>query len=141
MNDRVVGDAKVIEQIQQHADMHVMFDHAVCVFVVAGIVAVVPDMGAEMHPRAVPPNKKSLIVFNRVANEIHRGFDGFIIHALHALDIERPGIFDLLRDAVRTIAGARPDHTARPEGFQKCSNHRTSLVRPSNPPSRALPRR
>ena len=52
------GNFKFVEQVQEYADMHVVFDHSVSIFVLAGN----PDnlrlqIGAEMHTSTVPPNE------------------------------------------------------------------------------------
>ena len=54
-DDRVVGDAHVVERLEQRADGVVVLDHAVDVFAVAVLVAAAmfrPDVRAQVHARA-----------------------------------------------------------------------------------------
>ncbi|MCK7577558.1 MAG: hypothetical protein MZV65_18305 [Chromatiales bacterium] len=61
MDDGVVGDAEVVDQLEQFADVHVVLDHAVAVFVLPGDAAVLRlHVGAEVHARAVPPDEERL---------------------------------------------------------------------------------
>jgi len=46
-----VGDAQVIDQLEQLANVRIMLDHAVAVFVLSGLAAVFSlHMGAEWTP-------------------------------------------------------------------------------------------
>ena len=57
----VVGDAEVVELLEQLADVPVMQHHGVGIFVLTRDAAIlVGDMGAEMHMRAVPPHEERL---------------------------------------------------------------------------------
>ena len=60
-DDRVVGDAEIVDKLQQLADVHVVLDHAVAVFVLPGDADVLGfHMRAEVHARAVPPHEERL---------------------------------------------------------------------------------
>ena len=63
LHDRVVGEAEVVDQLEQFADVIVVLDHAVVVFVAArpgDADAFLLDVRAEVHPRAVPPAEERL---------------------------------------------------------------------------------
>ena len=63
MHDGVVGDAEIVEQFEQFADMHVVLDHAVVIFVAAraGEALVLRlHVGAEVHAGGVPPAEERL---------------------------------------------------------------------------------
>ena len=60
-DDRVVGDAHLVERLQYDADRFVVLDHAVDVFAVAVFIAAAmlgPDVGAQVHARRVQPDKR-----------------------------------------------------------------------------------
>ena len=62
-DDGVVGDAHVVERLEQRADGVVVLDHAVDVFAVAVFVAATvlgADMRAQVHARRVEPAKNGL---------------------------------------------------------------------------------
>ncbi len=60
-DDGVVGDAELIEELEELADVHVVLDHAVVVLVAARArdpAVLVFDMGTEVHAGAVPPDEE-----------------------------------------------------------------------------------
>ena len=60
-HDRVVGDLQLVERLQELADVHVVLDHAVAVFILAGNATVLGfDVGAEVHAGAAPPDEPGL---------------------------------------------------------------------------------
>ena len=96
-DDRVIGDAEIVHQLQQFADMHVVLDHAVAILVLAGDADVLGlHMGAEVHARAVPPHEEGLPVLHRVGDEALGGGDDLLVDRLHALLGQRAGVLDLL---------------------------------------------
>ena len=132
VNDGVVGDAQLIQQVQQLTHMHVMFDHACGVFIghttgdlIRLCAHLVLHMGAEMHARAVPPDIEWLTLFIGTLDEVDGGGDGFLIHRFHALAGQRAGVFDL-------AIGAGLDHAARAiglaEGAAVCQNRVTGII-------------
>ena len=60
LDDGVVGQAEFIDQLEQFADVHVVFDHAVGVFVIPLVAVPGLDVRAEVHARAVPPAEEWL---------------------------------------------------------------------------------
>ena len=129
-DDGVVGDAHVVERLEQGADSVVVLDHAVDIFAVPVCVAATvfgSDMRPEVHARRVEPRKERLARFVLPLHEVDRGPRGFIIDRLHALLGERAGILDLLladlaeaRIDRRIVGVGRPSvkHAARPELLQ-----------------------
>src|SRR6185295_6964501 len=62
-NDRIVGDAHVIQRLEQRSDGLVVLDHAVDVLAVAMLILAAvlgTDVGPQVHARAIPPDKKWL---------------------------------------------------------------------------------
>jgi hypothetical protein len=61
-DDGVVGDAELVEQVEELADVHVVLDHAVGVLVLAGDAAALRlHVGAEVHARCrVEPDEPGL---------------------------------------------------------------------------------
>ena len=61
-DDRVVGDAQIVQRLKQFADIAVVLDHAVGIFVI-GHAALTAHRGAhmriEMHTRRVHPDKRT----------------------------------------------------------------------------------
>jgi hypothetical protein len=58
----LLGDAEVVEQLQQLTHMHVMLDHAVVVFVTAragDFRVFFLHVRAEVHARGVPPARRT----------------------------------------------------------------------------------
>ena len=51
-------------------------------------------MGAEVHPRAVPPAEEGFALLVHAGDEVFRGGDRFIVNCLHALLGERAGVLD-----------------------------------------------
>ena len=63
-DDGVVGDAEIVERLEQLADVAVVLDHAVGVFGPGGqprLVAMLgPHVRAQVHPGAVEPAEERL---------------------------------------------------------------------------------
>ena len=60
-HDRVVGDAEIVERLEHGADVGIVLDHAVAVFVLARLAKVgLFHVRAEVHPRGVPPAEEGL---------------------------------------------------------------------------------
>jgi hypothetical protein len=57
-DDRVIGDAQVVEQREQLTDLQVMLDHPVGVLVVSLVAMFGLDVRAEVHARTIPPAKE-----------------------------------------------------------------------------------
>ncbi len=98
-DDRVVGDAEIIEYFQQFADVAVMLDHAVSVFVVRH--AALPahrraHMRVQMHARRVHPHEERFPLLHLPLDESDRRTCGLVVDRLHAPFGERAGVFDFL---------------------------------------------
>ncbi len=75
-DDRVIGDAHVVERFEQRADGVVVLDHAVDVFAVAVLVAAAmlgADVRAQMHARGVAPAEERLARIVLALHEVDRG--------------------------------------------------------------------
>ena len=60
-NDRVVGEAEVVEGLEELADMAVMLHHAVAVLILPRLAeARFLDVGAEVHAGGIPPAEERL---------------------------------------------------------------------------------
>ena len=114
LDDGVVGDAEVIEQLEEFADLQVVLDHAVGVFVVALVAMLVLDVGAEVHASAVPPAEERLASLGLAGDEILSSGDGFLVDGLHALLGERAGVFDRL---AAFAVGLAAEYAAGAEGL------------------------
>ena len=126
-DDGVVGDAHVIQRLENRAYGFIVLDHAVVVFAVAVRVAPAmfgPHMRPQMHPRAVPPTEEWLVAGVLTFHEVDRGGGGFIVNGLHPFLGQRTGVFDsLLADRAEPridrgiifAGGFAFQHTARAE--------------------------
>ena len=111
------GEAEVVDQLEQLADVHVVLDHAVAVFVLAGDADVLGfHMGAEVHARAVPPAEERLARLGLAGDEVLGGGQGFVVDGLHALLGQRPEVLDGL---AALAIGLALDHAARAELLQE----------------------
>ena len=94
-HDRVVGDAQLVQLVQQLTHMAVVLHHAVGVDVLPGNAPVLLlHMGAEVHPRTVPPHEERLAGLVLPLDEIQRCGDGLVVDRLHALPRQRAGVLD-----------------------------------------------
>ena len=126
-DDRVVGDAHVVERLEQRADGVVVLDHAVDVFAVAVLVAAAmlrPHVRAQVHARAVPPAEERLARGVLPLHVVDRGGGGFVVDRLHPLLGQRAGVLDrLLADLAEPridgrivhVGGLALEHAARAE--------------------------
>ena len=113
LDDGVVGEPEVVDQLEQFADLHVVLDHAVAVFVLPGDAAVLRlHMGAEVHARGVPPAEERLPGFGLARDEVLGGGDRFVVDGLHALLGQRAGVLDGL---AALAVGLALEHAARAE--------------------------
>ena len=146
-NDRVVGDAHVIERLEQRADRFVVLDHAVDVFAVAVLVAAAmlgANVRAQVHARAVQPAEERLAGGVLALHVVDRGGGGLVVDRLHPLLGQRAGVFDrLLADLAEAridgrivlVGGLALEHAARTELLRGTPGPSDSRAAP------ALPRR
>ena len=60
-DDRVVGDAQLVELVEHHADLLVVHDHAIAVRILAALAEVLfGNVRAEVHRRRVVPQEERL---------------------------------------------------------------------------------
>ena len=114
-DDGVLGDAELVEQIQQAADGVVVIQHRV-------VVARLPapgaadalglGVGAEMHVRGVEPHEERRFGFVLALDEIDCGVAEFVVAGFHPLLGQRAGVLDAL-GAVAVGPGVQ--HAAGPE--------------------------
>ena len=110
-HDGVVGHAQFVDQVQQFADMHVVFHHAVVVLVAEGSAdagMLVLDVGAEVHPGGVPPGEPGLAGIVLALDEVLGRGQGLLVHGFHALLGQRPGVLDFTVGAEALITPRGP---------------------------------
>ena len=126
-DERVVGDAELVEQVEQLADVLVVVDHGV---VIERLVLARPGRGSglgvgpQMHVGRVDPAEERLAVLVLSLDQVLRRGDELVVARLHALAGERAGVLDLLladpapaRLLGRVVLVGRPavQHASRPE--------------------------
>ena len=96
-DDGVVGDAEVVELLEQLTDIAVELHHAIRIEPVAGLALRRRlQMRPHVHARGIEvaePRRVGLLV---AIDEIERGAEEFLVHRFHALGIERAGVLDHL---------------------------------------------
>ena len=96
-DDGVVGDAQVVQLLQQGAHALIVVDHDVVVFRLpaAGLAqALGLGMGPEVHVRGVEPHEERLIGLG-LAVDVFRGRgQDLIVDGLHPLFGQLAGVFD-----------------------------------------------
>ena len=96
-HDRVVGDAEIVELLQQLADLAVMLDHAVGIDAEPGLALRLGlEAGPDVHAARIEPDEERLLVPVRAVDEVDRGLEEFLVDRLHALLGERPGVLAFL---------------------------------------------
>ena len=112
-DDGVVGDAQLVQLIEQGAHDVVVVDHGV---VVGGLPppglaqALRLGVGAEVHVGRVEPDEERRVRVHLAADEILRRGRNLVVDRLHPLLRQRAGVLDPLR-AVRVGPGV--DDAAR----------------------------
>ena len=121
-DDGVVGDAHVVQRLEQRADRVVVLDHAVDVLAVAVRVAAAmlgADVRAQMHARRVEPDEERLARCLLPLHVVDGRRRGLVVDRLHALLGQRAGVLDgLLAD----LAEARIDGGIVPVGGLAAQN-------------------
>ena len=113
-DERVVGDAELVEQVEQRADEPVVVDHRVVVgrLPAPGLTdALRLRVGAEVHVGGVDPHEERRAVGVLATDEVDRRLGDLVVDGLHALLGQRPGVLDplravLVRPRVQDAAGA-----------------------------------
>src|SRR5262245_44441857 len=110
---RVVSYAHIIQLLEHQADVGIVFDHSVTVFVLPRLAPVLClDVRAEMHARGVPPAEEGFPGFHLAIDEVQRSRGGLIVDRLHPLLGERTSVRD-------RAPGRCLDDTARTEFFEE----------------------
>ena len=96
-HDRVVGDAEVVELLQELADLPVMLHHAVRIDAEPGLALRLRlEPGPDVHAARIEPDEERLLVAVGAVDEVDRGLEEFLVDRLHALLGERPGVLAFL---------------------------------------------
>jgi hypothetical protein len=99
-DERVVGDAELVEQVEQRADGPVVIDHRVVVWRLPppGLAdAFGLRVGAEMHVRGVDPREERGARSMLAADELGRCVGDLVVDRLHPLLAQRTGILHAVR--------------------------------------------
>ena len=114
-DDRVLGEAVLVEEVEQVADELVVVEHRVVVLRLpaAGLaLAAVLDVGAEVHVGGVEPDEERRVVALASVMKPQRLGDYLVVDRLHPLLGERARVLDPLG---AVAVGPRVDHAAGPE--------------------------
>jgi hypothetical protein len=89
-DEGVVGDAEIVERLQELADVAIVFDHAVGIFI-AGHAALslhgLTHMGEGVHPGGVHPGEERFIGPRLPLHEVDRRGGRFVIDGFHPLPV------------------------------------------------------
>ncbi len=126
-DDRVIGDAHVIEGFEKRADRVIVLDHAVDVLAVAVRVAAAvlgADVRAQVHAGGVHPAEERLVRGMLALHVVDGGGGGLVVDSLHPLLGESASVFDGLfanfaeariDGRVVHVGGFALEHAARAE--------------------------
>src|SRR4030095_9873236 len=124
-HDRVVGDAEVVELLQELADLPVVLDHAVGIDAEPGLaLGRGLETGPDVHAGGVEPHEERLLVPACAVDEVARSLKELLVCSLHALLVEGAGVGAVLlaplaesRIFAWRLDGRRraPEHAARAE--------------------------
>ena len=127
-DDGVVGDAEVVERLEELADVPVVLDHAVGVLGPGGqarrVAALGLHVGAAVHPGAVAPAEERLAGLRLPLDVVDGRVRRLVVDRLHPLLGQRAGVLDgLLADPaparllgrVVLVRRLAPQHAARAE--------------------------
>ncbi len=100
-DDGVVGDAQLVELVEQLADVPVVLHHAIGIDAQPGLaLRLLLQVREDVHAGRVPPDEERLAVRVGLLDELQARREELLVHRLHALPGQRTGVLDLLR-AVR----------------------------------------
>ena len=112
-DDRVVGDAQLIELVEHLADLLIVGDHAIAVGVLAALADILcGDVGTEVHGRRVVPEEEGLVRLRLLLHPRESAIGDLFVDRLHALLGQGTGVLDRL--PALSVSHA-VEHAARPE--------------------------
>ena len=124
-HDRVFGDAKVVQRLENLPDLSVVFDHTVEILADAALAQHGwPHMRDCVHAGRVEPAKERTVGLRLTPDKVDGSARGLIVNRLHALLGQRAGVFDgLFADApearidgwIVTVSGSALEHAAWPK--------------------------
>ena len=95
-DNSVIGDAQIIEMVEQFANHHVVPHHGVVVKAMTRKpTLIIGRMSKEVHTGRVVPNKEGLALIDRARHEVKRRKLELSIDSLHALAGQSAGINDI----------------------------------------------
>jgi hypothetical protein len=98
-DDRVLGDAELVEQAEQITDEVIVIEHRVVILRLPAPGAANAfgfGVGAEMHVGGVEPDEERGLRIVLAADEIHGGVAELLVDGLHPLLGQRAGVLDAL---------------------------------------------
>ena len=106
-DDRVLGDAQLVERVEEQADVLVVVDHRVVVgrLPAARLAeALGLGVGAQVHVGHVHPDEEGRVGCLLALDEVDASGDRLVVDRLHALLRQRAGVLDpLLADAAEAM--------------------------------------
>jgi hypothetical protein len=116
-DDRVLGEAQLVDGVEHPADELVVVDHRVVVGrLPPSRLTDAPSLGmrAEVHVRGVHPGEEGLAGLVLTLDEVDRRIDDLVVDRLHPLPGQRARVLDLVLSAPGDPA---PQDPARPEAL------------------------
>src|SRR5262249_38312421 len=96
-HDRIVGDAEIVELLQELADLPVMLHHAVRIDAEPRLsLGRWLEVGPDVHAGRVEPHEEWLAVADSTVDEFRCGLQKFFVDRLHPLPGERAGVLAFL---------------------------------------------
>ena len=125
-HDRVVGDAQVVQLLQELADVAVVLDHAVRADSEPGLALRLGlEVGVDVHAGRVEPDEPGLAALLLLVDELDRGGEHLLVHRLHPLLRQRAGVLAALLaplaeagvvgECARGVGRVAMEHAARAE--------------------------
>jgi hypothetical protein len=112
-DDGVVGDAQLVELVEQLADVPIVLHHAIGIDPQTGLaLRFLLQVREDVHAGRVPPDEERLAVRVGLLDELETCREELLVHRLHAPGRERTGVLDLLR-AIRVCPSV--EDTSRAE--------------------------
>ena len=96
-HERVVGDSRLVERLEDGPDVLVVVDHDVVIFTLPPprlAQAFRLGVSAEVHVSEVDPDEKRFVGLHLALNEVDRAFGGDVVDRLHPLLGQGTGVLD-----------------------------------------------